>query len=62
MSDEDKTELGIEALTEDIHDPDKRRAAARIIRRNALVSKVLLWLTATAIPVIITIYITKFVG
>lgn len=41
------TELGIEAITEDIEDPEKRRAAARIIRRNAMVSKILIWFIIT---------------
>ena len=43
----DETELGIEAITEDIEDPEKRRAAARIIRRNAMVSKILIWFIIT---------------
>ena len=43
----DKTELGIEAITEDIEDPEKRRAAAYIIRRNAMVSKILIWVIIT---------------
>jgi len=37
----DDTEIGIEAITEDM-EPEKRRAAARILRRNSMVSKILI--------------------
>ena len=43
----DETELGIEAITEDIADPEKRRAAARIMRRNSMVSKILIYVIIT---------------
>jgi len=42
----DKTELGIDAITKDM-EPEERRAVARIIRRNSMVSKVLIWITMT---------------
>ena len=45
MSD-DKTEFAIEAITEDM-DPEKRRAVARIMRRNSMVSKILIWVIIT---------------
>ena len=45
MSD-DKTEFAIEAITEDM-DPEKRRAVARIMRRNSMVSKVLIYVIIT---------------
>ena len=37
----DETEIGIDAITEDM-EPEKRRAAARILRRNSLVSKIII--------------------
>jgi membrane associated rhomboid family serine protease len=43
----DDTEIGIEAITEDIEDPQKRRAVARILRRNSMVAKILIWVTIT---------------
>jgi len=43
----DDTEIGIDAITEDIKDPEKRRAIARIIRRNSMVAKILIWVTIT---------------
>ena len=36
----DKTEIGIDAITKDM-DPEERRAVARILRRNSMVSKML---------------------
>ncbi len=43
----DETELGIEAITEVIEDPEKRRAVARIMRRNSMVSKILIYVIIT---------------
>ena len=37
----DETEIGIEAITEDM-EPEQRRAAARILRRNSMVAKVMI--------------------
>lgn len=37
----DKTEIGIDAITKDM-EPEDRRAVARIIRRNSLVSKIII--------------------
>lgn len=45
----EQTELGIEAITEDIKDPEKRRAVARILRRNSMVAKILIWVTITVL-------------
>ena len=42
----DETEIGIDAITEDM-EPEKRRAAARILRRNSMVSKALIYITIT---------------
>jgi len=46
MSD-DKTEFAIEAITKVIKDPDERRAVARIMRRNSMVSKILIYVIIT---------------
>ena len=46
MSD-DKTEFAIQAITETIEDPEKRLAVARIMRRNSMVSKVLIYVIIT---------------
>ncbi len=40
---DDQTEFAIEAITKVIEDPDERRAVARIMRRNSMVSKILIW-------------------
>ena len=42
----DKTEIGIDAITKDM-EPEERRAVARILRRNSMVSKFLIWVTIT---------------
>ena len=43
----DQTELGIEAITEDIEDPKERRAAARLLRQSSMMFKILKWGTIT---------------
>jgi hypothetical protein len=43
----DETEIGIEAITEDIHDPAERRAAARLLRQNSMMFKVVKWAIIT---------------
>jgi len=40
----DDTEKGIDALTGKIKDPEERRAAAGLLRRNSVVSRIILWL------------------
>ena len=44
---DDQTEFAIEAITETIEDPEKRRAVARIMRRNSMVSKILTYVIIT---------------
>ena len=44
---DDQTEFAIEAITKVIKDPDERRAVARIMRRNSMVSKVLIYVIIT---------------
>ena len=43
----DETEFAIEVITETIEDPEKRRAVARIMRRNSMVSKILIYVIIT---------------
>jgi hypothetical protein len=38
----DDTEIGIDALTKDLPD-DERRAASHVLRRNSLVAKAVKW-------------------
>ena len=44
---DDQTEFAIEAISEVIEDPEKRRAVARIMRRNSMVSKILIYVIIT---------------
>jgi hypothetical protein len=61
MSNGDDTELGIEAITEDM-EPKKKRAAARLLRRNSMVAKAILWVTITLITGILGAVALMFTG
>ena len=61
--DNGKTILGLRKLARgEKLSMEEELALENRIRRNSLVSKIIIWLAGTAITVIIGLYITKFIG
>lgn len=57
----DKTELGIEAITEDM-EPEQRTAMRRMMRRNSMVAKAMIWVTMALVLGFLTALGAYFMG